>query len=447
MSTRRMQDLGVVCMVLATFGCGSSDSAPPIAASPDAGVVETSTPPAPTGTLSILVASSGLPDPTTRLPKPFAGATVYLDPPGGGDRIEKTSGPDGVVTFTGLDWSKGTVDVFAWSSERVPIIGLGIGDPSTRVKSEDLYAFDGLVLSLYAKDSNPDFALVKGSISNKLDPSHVVTLAALQGGAPFQTKAGTYSLRVPKSTPLSILTTEYEVAAAPPALQTLFRWTKHDLPAVTADATIPIDLGAGTVLTPVKTKRTLLVPGGITGPFAGATAYSYVIRQNTQASIGYATAATPSADKASFAVDMEHVVLDGVVPVLFDYLQTTDGASTWATTGGYPTEGATISDFLLPPAITTEKVALADGIPLDVPGDVGVSLDFYDAVGSPVATVFKARKPGETSLMYSFPALPESIAAELGAELQAVVTFTKGFDPAAGYSKQYSYSRSFIVTR
>ena len=112
--------LGVVTASV-TFGCGDDEASPAGAASgtgaTGAGAAGAAGGAGGAGaggaggeSVTFIVVESLLGEPTA---PPVEGAMVAFDAPGG-ERVEQSSGADGKVTFTGVDWSKGKAAVSAY---------------------------------------------------------------------------------------------------------------------------------------------------------------------------------------------------------------------------------------------------------------------------------------------------------------------------------------------
>jgi hypothetical protein len=437
--------MGLGALLLGAFsvaaGCSSSDSKAAPAA--DAGAEAA---PAATGTLDLIVADTYV-RAADKKPKPLAGASVTFYPPGDEPAMEATSGPDGKVSFKGIDWSKGKGSLVAYAPNRT-IAALTDVHPDTIATVPRFFDVDGLVLTCERLTAHGDFIDVGGNLTNKADPKHYVTLGATGLGTTFQAPTAAYTIRVPKDQAFTVFATEWQPEKTAPAIQTFFKWVKVDAPANTTK--VDVDFATATALTTTKTSRTLVISGGASGPLGGATAYYSLIPADSSAPLGYAISQQPAPDGSSVALGVETVTNPGVPLIAYNLLQKSDGAVSLVSEVGAPVDGATIDNFLAPPAVTIDKASIKDPIQIDGLDPKGsVVLQVFNVDFESLLVIGTLGKGSATSVTITPPKLPAGALALIGNQAMTARAAAQlgDFLPGTDYVGHFAASRTFTATR
>jgi hypothetical protein len=432
--------VAVLCGAFALVaGCGSDGSSSETTVRPDDAGQDT-TPPAATGTLSVLVVAPNLLPNSPRKDIPVAGAVVGLDKPGG-EHVESTADASGKVTFTGIDWSSGTASVVGYK-EGLSAYGVSDVGPAS-FKSIPNGPNEGaadVVLYLFPATSQLPVALTV-TFQNKAASGNGVVDGATTGGGSNETKSGFGRISILPGAPYSLVTREYSLGTAASAREiasTTVRWAQFDEPAATGPAAgVSIDLAAGGVaLTPTTTHGRVTIPGGETGPLAGSrlTASATSLESNLGALVGSLTTSTLTADKSSYDIAFETNTFAGQTTISNFVLTRPDQSLSQITLLGALAEGQTIDRFLTPVPITTSTQSLAD--PVDLTGAAADTVTRFIVLDAFNGTLLIVDAPPSTKALH-LPKLP--------AAAKAVVK--KGASSAAVYSLADNDVATFIYLR
>ncbi len=432
---------------LAAFGgCSSSDPSSPAPAiggdaeAPDAAPIGESV------TFAVMLSSwQG----DVRAPLPDA--TVVFDKPGG-ERVEAKAGADGLVTFTGIDWSLGTAALTCFGpnavvrsyvaltkAEMLRLTGSAPADVPSEPKRD---------LTVVIGANPPVFPKLRGTVTN--GSGDEVLLTATSGGtnsarppsAPYELGVGggvPFSLIGLESSPVDVAT----VSGRGREL-TAVRWTKTDRPALTADATFDLDLAAATALTPTKAKGKVVIPGGTGGVLGGSSRANLIVTTRDSvfaAALGVTTKADVDA-AGDFEAEIELVKLDAVKPVLRTFLELADGARSIADTEGWPSDGFVVDNLLAPPVVVETSRSLTEPFAVDgIQEQADISVSFTSSKGELLWRI--SAPPGTKS--FTPPRLEGAMKNAVGKPVSGVVVALAGYDRALGSFARLALSRPFAV--
>lgn len=440
--------LGIGALLVATLGtlvsaCGEGDSGA-TAVSPEAGAVGT-------GTLRVLVVDPPRLGPFKNRP-PVANALVVIAKPGGAQE-EATTGADGKVTFTGIDWASGTASVVAYADGRA-LSGVSDVSPAT---FKSLY--DGMipqvtdadvVLAPLLRQPLPSTKL-DISITNKAGAGNNVFISATTarvtslGNAIFESTGSQGTLGVAPDLPFTLVVSESSFTPLAPNLREFdgasVRWARFDQPAPTTPLSLDIGTG-GTTLTPATAKVRVVIPGGAQGPLGAGQFGGRVTSVESELImiLGNTVVKKLSADKAAFDLTFSSVVLAGQTPASVYVLFVEGGIESVRLLTRAPQDGETLDNFLLPiDAPATQS--LADPIPLAGADPAAVSrLAGTDLAGEPL---FLIDAPPGTKTMH-LPKLPAVAQALLkSGPGKARLLSLRDVDPTTTFYLRYAVSRPF----
>lgn len=434
---------------------------PLLGCSSDAGTAANPPPPpapAPAATPSLSIFVYGA-TPGGRAPTPIPGATVALDPAGGGERIERVTDADGRAVIE-ADFTKGPATVTAFADERVAVTMYGVTPdtaasfvPLLQKGPSDLVVM--LPLSKRAMDART--VRVSGTIKNKSSTSNRVNITPTAFGLAYDDTRDRYEVRVAKGVPFTLLGSEYAMTQPDQrSLQaTIAKFFTIDRSALEADETFDIDVAAAPEVA-IETRRVhLTLPGGGTGPFGGESrGGAYVVDPRASAFVGVLKKSAPSADANGFDCDVAIANLHGALPapaITDGVLWNPDGSTSVRTEPGVLPDGSTLSDFMPAPAMP-EQTTVGDGIPLDgVPAEAEhVEVTLASSTGG----VVWAGRLHRTNASTPFPAKIAIPALPAGASIPASTTggVTVFAEPTMIgenllITKKRSSSRRFVVKR
>ena len=384
---------GFLAIALAALACSSGDAAPA---------------PGPGTPLTIWVLDAPLVLGAEETP--VAGAKVAFDPPGGGERVTRTTEADGHVTFE-ADFAAGGGAVTVLSEDHVYLTRLEASPTTARARPNrsgkppsDLVLFPprvdrvttGLTVDL------------RGTIAGKADPNHVVSLAtsglARLGGA--QALEDSYALRAPKDRAFFLLGHETKTLVDRDGIvveNALVKSFRLDLPARGDDELLDLDLAKLPAL-PAKVTR-VRVEGPTGGPFgAGTHAYASVSSADSDLVVGLFAAAT-EAGAGAFDVDVSIVDTDLGPERLLTQAQIVapDGSQSVRVEPG-PLAGSPLRDFVLPPTIPDPEAprTIKDAIPLEG-FPAGADLEARLFAGGSLFWVVEGPPGGPTAKSFTVP--------------------------------------------
>ncbi|MBS2012039.1 MAG: hypothetical protein JST00_04080 [Deltaproteobacteria bacterium] len=321
--------------------------------------------------------------------RPIAGALVAFDPPGGGARIEKTTDADGRVAFE-ADFTQGGAAVSAVSEEHALSTKLDVRPATIAARPNESGKPAGdLVIVLPRFDAARGSASVAltGKILGKRDPASLVDLSASgqkRKGSTITSEA-TYALDVPRGRPFFLLGHESKKVENTFSVVTndLLGSFRIDVPARDADGALDVDITKATAL-PLRTKQVrIVVPRGPGSPFGDdSRASAIVVGSDSQLLLGPVRKVVRSGDGSAFDAEMGLVDVDIAPerPLTRASITAGDGSRSIRIEPGIAADGATFTDFLLPPTVVEASRSLADAIPLDgVPKGADLRIDVYAA--------------------------------------------------------------------
>ncbi len=433
----------VACMlVTAGMGaCGNGSDAPPATSAP-APVEEAETETGESFTLLALVRQES---PTDVVP--LADGTLVFDKPGG-ERVELAIGPDGLVTVTGVDWSKGKA-------------AMSIFGPATQVMS--LVEFDkSVVTQLEATETTapgtrrdltwhalPSFGTapkLQGKISNAQGPYVYVTATTCTDV--FGGPATSYELPLAPNKPGTMFVLDYalpdEQSVGPRGAEYVFkRWLRFDQPAIAADTTRDLDLDTGTVLTPLTLKTKIVIPGGADGPLGGSSTARVEVSSpslNRGPTLGMQSKIDVAADGASFDVDLEYVKVEDAKPQTTFAIMLQDGSVSELFQYDWPTDGFVADGLPTPPVVVETTRSLTEPFAIEgVSDSAAVVIAFSQASGKKDWYVEVPK--GVTSVR--LPPIAGALRAAIGKPASGVVVSRDDLDPTTNRFRRVSISRRF----
>jgi hypothetical protein len=253
---------------------------------------------------------------------PLEGATVAFDAPDG-DRIERESGPDGTVTFEGIDWSLGTASATAF------LEGYALYS-ATDLHADTMgeeHLIDGAVpLVLQAPAKPPvEQVTVRGTVTGLLDDSHYcwVSVAQCDNGDEVDGPAEVactselqFTVAVPRGAPFVLQAIENGGRQELPSGQgfdvALFQVAQKSFDALDADATgVVLDFAADGLET-FTTERSIELPTRADSPVRDGWPYFYFCAREAYYCTGWPTHVDVSADGNQFDVSFLWVAPDWI---------------------------------------------------------------------------------------------------------------------------------------
>lgn len=308
---------------------------------------------------------------------PIANARVAFDPPGGGERVTKTTGADGHVTFDG-DFTRGGASVTVFSDDHVYVTMLEASPETARARPNTIGkpAADLVILPPRLDRVTAGRTVeLRGTISGKSDVNDVVSLAtsSLPRLGAYQALESTYVLRAPRDRPFFLLGHETKTFIDQDGFvvdSELVKSFRIELTPRADDQLLDLDLPK---LASLPTKRIhvrLEPPPSDRSPFgSGTRAFAAASSADSQLDLGLFARAKPSADGHAFDVDVTLVDTD-VSPerlVSEAVLTAPDGSQSVRSELGVMADGFVWRDFSLPPSIPDPDAprSARDPIPLE----------------------------------------------------------------------------------
>ncbi|MBX3218937.1 MAG: hypothetical protein KF795_00375 [Labilithrix sp.] len=309
--------------------------------------------------------------------EPIANVVVAFDPPGGGERVTKTTDADGHVTFEG-DFSYGGASVTVLSDEHVYVTMLEASPETASARPNvigkpvpDLVIFPPRFDRVIEARS----VEVRGNIFGRGSPYNVVSLAvsSLPRLGRAQALESTYALRAPRNRPFFLLGHETRTLIDKEGHvvdDELLKSFRIELPARADDQLLDLDLlklpGLPTTLLHVRAEAPLAENGSFA---AGTRAIAYVHSVDSGLEIGLYARTKPGTDGRTFDIDVSVVDTD-IAPeraLSQAVISAPDGSQSVRSEQGTMADGMVWKDFLLPPTIPAPDAPrkIRDPIPLD----------------------------------------------------------------------------------
>ena len=443
--------LFVVPTLVASVGCtsGQSSNSPPPDVVSDAGAEASAG-----ESLTVLVTALH-PQPTGLVILPNA-SVVFAMP--GGERVETQAGPDGLVTLTGIDWSKGTAALTVFAPELVvssfveltkDSVARFAADFSPKVPGDPKRDFTAYAIASETVTPGADNPALTGSVSNA-EGSFVVLSTSIHGGVPWQgAPPGPYKLTVAPGRPFSVFALEGSAPAAPTVgprgtENELKRWSKIDHAAVAGDTPFDLDLATAAPLTPIKVRGKLAVTGGNGGALGGSSKATVIVRTRESGDsnvVGVPSKIDVSADGNAFDFDLEYVKPEGASPLVHALIQLPDGGLSIVQLLDWPSEGLVVDGFPAPPVIRETSRSLADPFTIEgfEPGADG-RVTFEDLRGPRWFITFPAG-----TKTFTPPQLDGAARTAVGKPTRGFVSQLAAPDTSSLLYKRAANSRRFSV--
>lgn len=341
---------------------------------------------------------------------PIAGAKVAFDPAGGGERVTRTTEPDGHVTFE-ADFTRGGGAVTVLSEDHVYLTRLEASPETARSRpNRSGKPAPDLVLLPPRVDRVTTGLTVelRGTIVGKADPTHVVSLAtsglARLGSAQALEEA--YALRAPKGRGFFLLGHETKTLVDREGVVVengLVKSFRLDLPAREDDQLLDLDVAKLPAL-PAKVAR-VRVEGPTAGPFGpGTRAFASVGSADSDLVVGL-FAASSDAGGGAFDVDVSVVDTDVGAERLLTQAQVVapDGSQSVRVEPGALGPGP-LRDFVLPPTIPDPDAprTIKDPIPLEG-FPAGADLEARLFAGGSLFWIVEGPPGGPTAKSFTVP--------------------------------------------
>jgi hypothetical protein len=331
-------------------GCGTSSSD----AAPASGVPATEQ-------ITVFVVEPQDPAAARTVPKALSGAKVVADF-ADGFRSSGATDADGRVLLAATDTTK-PFSVMAYTPRHTIQVYSGLTVARTGLLPMSGAYFPAasssdVVVTLIPLASSQETVRLSGALKNTAAEGDTVSLTTWSLISPAGTFKGgdsAYRIAIPEGVPVSLIGAEWATSAAQGRVadQSFSQWFQVDVPAATADTTLDIDVAAATKLSPTKFQVTCEIPGGATGPFAGAKGYVRVTSiESGGLFIGSHSHTEPIADGATFSISGEYVQVPGIHAQYYAYTQNTDGSFAAKFARGYPADGTALTGLFSPLAVT-----------------------------------------------------------------------------------------------
>ncbi len=448
----RVSVLGFVVVAIAgsLFGaCGSSSSSSSSSSTssggPDGGA---DVAPTPTGKMTIAVVAPPLdgtfPDPLP--PAPLANVAVDLP---GGEHRDLVAGPDGKLTIDGIDWSKGTAGIVAYTAGKHPYAVANIG-PDTFAKIPHGRT-GGVDVGLYMFPiQSKQYSVNLGvTFTNPEPATNEFFYSSTNCSQIVDVKASKSNLFVKPDVPIDIILRQDVFtmdAAARSYTSTGSKWSRFELPAEPAAGapvrSVTLDCATAPTLTPQTITGHIAITGGDSGPLGGkSTGVVFVLaKEGFNHAIGIQSKIGPSTDKSAFDYTLEVVTVPGRTPDTGWGINLPDGGFSRISRAGLPTEGETITGLPTPPTLPTGTVSLKGPVATaGIDAAAVVRLIVTDSAGSYQLLV--DAPPGTTWM--KVPAIPAG--ARPTASVQAQLVSLSGNDDAVGLYRKAAGTATFDV--
>lgn len=389
---------------------------------------------------------------------PIGGATVAIDPPGGGERVELTTEADGHVT-TNIDFTKGTANISVSAPEHAVISLVGtdpdviasIPKPNNPVGKPDTdFVF---VLPTNGKGSIARSVELSGKITGKTDAGNIAGLMPTGSYQSWQGPADTYAVRVPKDKPFTLMGFEapvYDGSLERGFVASPVRVFRTERPAMSANGTFDIDVSQGTLsTTPLNWK--IEITGGDSGPLGGTSVcFANVNSIDSGANIGLSEKRELLPDKSGWTLLTQLAQTDLAPEQMrsITVIQNTDKSASIAQQLGAAPDGTVFKDYLLPASVIVTKQTRADAISLEgAPAAEQINIDLRSGQDTEWLVITAHKKQPKSVVL---PAPPST--ASLPGTLSAAIVAFNGFEvvpgrPGEALPTKISVSRPITITR
>lgn len=323
---------------------------------------------------------------------PLGGVMVALDPlvPSADmPRVVRNTEADGHVTFD-ADLSHGGVHVSAFSADHTLVTMLDASPDSARARpntfgkpAEDL----AIVLPRLDATIRSSAVELRGGITGKRDPTDSVALSAsaVRRLGQAETKAATYALRGPKSTPFVVLGHESGTPSDVNGTITFehVKSFRMDVPARDKDEMLDIDVGALPALPVQPLHLRADIPTGSASPFIPGTRASAIVGSaDSSLLVGTFGSVAATSDMLGFDL-VVNVAQTDIAPERISTqaaIVAPDGSTSIRTELGNVPDHTVWSDFLFPAPVADSNRSIADPIPLaGFPAGADLRLQIYAA--------------------------------------------------------------------
>lgn len=288
---------------------------------------------------------------------PLANVRVAFDPPGGGERVTRTTEADGHVTFEG-DFAIGGASVTVLSPDHVYTTMLEASPDTARARPNTLGKPDAdLVVFPPRLDGVTERRTVelRGTIAGKRDPNHVVSLAtsALPRLGTYQALESTFILRAPRDRPFFVLGHEARTLVDRHGViveNEILKAFRIDLPARSDDQLLDLDLPK----LPALPTKVIHVRADVPSSFgSGTQAFAAVQSLDSGLVVGPFSRARATTDGRSFAIDVTVAETDIAPERLLSraILTGPDGSQSVRAEQGAMPDGFVWSDFPVAPSV------------------------------------------------------------------------------------------------
>lgn len=309
---------------------------------------------------------------------PIGGARVAFDPPGGGERVEKLTEPDGHVTFE-ADFARGGASVTVLADDHVYVTMLEASPETARARpnalgkpASDLVVFPARADRLVEEKT----VELRGYLFGKRGTNDLVSLAAsaLSRHGAAQSSETSYVLRAPKDRPFFVLGHETRTVVDANGNVTveneLLKSFRVELPARGDDELLDLDLPKLPALPTRLIHVRAEAPQGPSSPFgAGTRAVASVESADSGIVLGPHANTKWSADGRVFDIDVNVVDTEVAPERIFSraVLSSPDGSESVRLEPGTMADGMVWKDFPLPPSLAGHEAprTVRDPIPLD----------------------------------------------------------------------------------
>jgi hypothetical protein len=230
----------------------------------------------------------------TEASKPLQGATVALDPPGGGERIEKKTDADGKVTFD-IDWTAGDVTVTGHLDGYAMETFTNLNPARIAAMPDSRKEGEALKILLYPLVSTaPESVSVSGTVTGLKDPAHDVVVNVQRSTVASEwkgTATETFKVTAPKGADFVLQGLEMEDSVILPSGQgyqmTIHQVAHQAVNAVAQDTTgVALDFAAHAVATQTA-DATVVLPKRKDSPLRVGWPNCYVFNPESSYSNGW----------------------------------------------------------------------------------------------------------------------------------------------------------------
>lgn len=407
MSVRLIVVLAVIGLCFAVAGCG--DDVVPLV---DAGAADSG----PVGNSLTVLAFETI----GRVAMPISGATVALDQVGAA-RMEQTTGADGKTTFVGVDLAAGASVTAAAGPDRAIRSATFSEAELPGLQTLGLANAAGEITLELTPLAPPDSITLSGTATGLADNGHLFMVSALAPGAnpPAEHAGPSWSLSMPSTAdPFPMVACEYmrfPGTTSPRGSElTVFAWLLQSQAAVSADATIDIDMSTASE-TPAPYAGSFTIP---TGGFFDEARASMSIRTAPalgSAIIGNTRRIDISADGTAFDYEGEAITVAGATDLYTQIILAKTPQFSMAYLRGDLRTGAHDPALLEPPEPTSPAFGVDH--PLHAPitwisrdANAMFNLSLMRGSGTNAVIVWRLSVP-TGSRQAAFPQLPSTVDA------------------------------------